>query len=160
MVRPIMRKRALGFTLIELLIVVAIVGILAAIAYPSYQNQVRATRRATAQSDLMELTGFMERFYTENNCYANAGVDGACSTGDDTDPILPITQSPKNGTPKVYNLAIQAITGTAYTLRATPISGTSQTNDGYLELTSTGVRRWDKNNDGDTGDAGETSWEK
>lgn len=153
-------KNTLGFTLIELLIVVAIVGILAAIAYPSYQNQVRKTHRTTAQSDLMENSGFMERYYTENNCYANVGADGACSTGDDTDPALPITQSPRDGTFQAYNLIMQANTGTAYTLRAVPIAGTTQTNDGYLELTSTGLRRWDKNNDGDTDDAGENSWEK
>ena len=50
-----------GFTLIELLIAVAIVGILSAIAYPSYQQHVMKTKRAEAQAQLMELVLFLER---------------------------------------------------------------------------------------------------
>jgi type IV pilus assembly protein PilE len=50
-----------GFTLIEVMIVVAIVGILAAVAYPSYQDHVRKSRRAEAQSALMGLAAAMER---------------------------------------------------------------------------------------------------
>jgi type IV pilus assembly protein PilE len=58
-----------GFTLIELVVTVAIIAILAAIAYPAYQHYVMKTRRAAAQSCLLELAQFMERFYATNLRY-------------------------------------------------------------------------------------------
>lgn len=63
-----------GFTLIELMITVVIISILAAIAYPSYQDSVRQTRRAAAQADLMELASHMERLYTANSSYGDAST--------------------------------------------------------------------------------------
>jgi len=142
------RDTSRGFTLVELMIAVAIAGIIAAIAYPSYQDQIRRTRRAAAQGDLTELSGVMERVFTENNSYTPGG----------TAPALPFTQSPKDGNSKVYNLALQASKSASYTLRATPIAGTSQAGDGFLQLANTGARGWDKNNDGDVADPGENTW--
>ena len=63
------RRRAAGFTLIELLIAVAIIGILASIAYPSYQNYVKNARVSDGQAKLMEIAGQLERCYTNNYSY-------------------------------------------------------------------------------------------
>lgn len=63
------KKNVKGFTLIEVMIVVVIIAIIAAVAYPSYQQHVQRTRRAVAAGCLMELSQFMERFYTTNMRY-------------------------------------------------------------------------------------------
>ncbi len=63
-------KKHKGFTLIEIMVVVAILGILVSIAYPSYQDSVMKSRRAQAKSVLLELAQFMERNYTTTGDYS------------------------------------------------------------------------------------------
>ncbi len=127
-----------GFSLIELMIVVAIVAILASVAYPAYQDHMRKTRRADAQTGLLELAQFLERFYTTNGRYTNA---------DGTRPALPFTASPKDGG-GVYTLQFNE-TGIAaaerpgrYVLEAVPIAAGVMNNDpcGTLRLSSTGAK--------------------
>ncbi len=67
-------RKGLGFTLIELMIVVAIVGILAAIAYPSYTRYVQNTREAEAQGQIMELATALEAYRAKNFSYDKATV--------------------------------------------------------------------------------------
>ncbi|WP_336368333.1 type IV pilin protein [Marinobacter sp. C2H3] len=142
-----------GFTLIELLIVVAIVGVIAAFAYPSYQQYVERTRRADAQGALMEFSAAMERYYAGQNTYA-----GAASGGADTGaPAIFGDSVPLDGGNPFYSLTIESADAVSYTLRATPIG--LQAGDGMLELDSTGIRRWDRDNSGGFG-AGETTWDE
>ncbi len=146
-----------AFTLVELLVVVVIIGILAGIAYPNYQNSVTRSRRADAKAALMDFANAMERHFTENNTYCGAGTDdnGTCLAATGV-PTIFSTTSPASGT-AYYNLTIPVATATTFTLRATPIG--TQAGDGILELTNTGVRGWDRNGDNDTADAGEQVWE-
>ena len=133
-------SRQSGFTLIEIMITVAIIGILAAIAYPSYQDQVRKARRADAQGDLLELTSFMERFYSQNDRYDQN------KTGDAV--TLPFTQSPQEGN-AYYQISFSAgPTRETYTLQAVPQG--PQTNDRCDTLTV--------NNAGKTDAAEDNCW--
>jgi type IV pilus assembly protein PilE len=136
-----------GFTLIELMIAVAVVGILATIAVPSYTSYLTRVRRADTQSSLMELANFMERFYTENMSYLCIRQYSPTCTAVGSPPELPFNQAPKEGSSKVYNLSLQAATST-YTLQATPITGKPQENDGVLKIDHLGKRSWDKDADG------------
>ena len=134
--RLTLRTRNRGFTLIELMVVLAIVGILVAVAYPSYQSQMVRTRRTDAEAALTGLANALERFYLANNTYigATANADG---TGT---PTIYATKSPIDGTTKFYDLTISACAQNTYTLRATPVAGGPQANDGNLELTSAGAK--------------------
>ncbi|UZD66781.1 type IV pilin protein [Marinobacter sp. AN1] len=146
-------NRERGFTLIELMIVVAVIGILAAIAYPSYQNSVDKSRRTDGKSALSGLAGAMERHYTTNSTYEGAATGGA----DTGSPEIFPDEAPLDSSNKFYDLTIEAADATSFTLRAAPKG--VHAGDGYLELTSTGVRRWDQNNNGAI-DAGENTWEE
>lgn len=70
-------KRIAGFTLVELMIVVAIVGILAGIAYPSYIDSVRKGKRAEGRAAVTSLLQQQERYFTQNNTYAEFTMGNA-----------------------------------------------------------------------------------
>lgn len=71
------RVNKAGFTLIEVMIVVAIIGILAAVAYPSYIDSVRKGKRAEARAAVMNLLQQQERYFTQNNTYETFAVGAA-----------------------------------------------------------------------------------
>lgn len=144
-----------GFTLVELMIVVAIMAILVTIAYPSYKQHMMKARRADAEGALLGFANAMERYFTEKGTYTGAAAGGA-STGAPASTVYP-SQAPLDSSTKYYNLTINAATATTYTLRATPIAGSAQDGDGFLQVDQTGTRAWDKNNDGSIG-ATEDTW--
>jgi type IV pilus assembly protein PilE len=125
-----------GFTLIELMVTVAIVGILAGIAYPGYQDSVMKSRRADAKGALLGLANAMERHFTETNSYLGAGTTDA-NTGS---PTIFSTISPVDGGTAYYNLTINAATASSYTLNATPTGAQANDKCGTLSLTQTGAR--------------------
>lgn len=107
------RREHHGFTLIELMIVVAIIGILAAVAYPSYQEHVKSSRRAEAQSALMGLAAAMERHFTASNTYKGAGSSG----GDTGAPSVYYDQVPNGGGAAYYNLTIESASDAAFLVK-------------------------------------------
>lgn len=115
-----------GFSLIELMIAVAIVGILSAIAYPSYQEHVHSANRADAQVALTELSQFMERYYTQSGTYADAS--------------LPFTASPKTGS-TLYSISFDGTPDDKeFIIQAIPEGGMAADKCGTLKLSSTGIK--------------------
>jgi len=123
------RNPQTGFTLIEVMIVVAIIGILTAIAVPSYRQYIQRGDRASARAALLEAQQFMERFYAANNRYTKNDAGDA--------PDLPAAlQAVPTEAPK-YDLSVATPAANSYTLTATPKSADKC---GNLTLTNTGVK--------------------
>lgn len=124
----IFRHRNSGFTLMELMIVVAIVGILAAIAYPSYQKQLQKGRRADAQQYLMSIAQANQRYFLDNRSY---------ETTPGNLQAIPVSVD------SYYTITIVTTAGPplAFAANAQPKSG-PQASDvcGTLSVSSTGAR--------------------
>jgi type IV pilus assembly protein PilE len=110
-------KRPAGFTLIELMIVVAMIGILASIAYPSYTEYVIRAKRSDGKTGLLNLQLAQEKYRANCPQYATGihATTPTCVTGG-THNLVSGTSSPDG----YYTLAITAGNATFYTLTATP----------------------------------------
>jgi type IV pilus assembly protein PilE len=125
-----------GFTVVELLVTLAIIAILSAIAFPSYQNHTRKTARAAAQSTMMQIADREAQYLLDARNYAvGASALSALNVS------VPVEVASK------YTVTITAADGTgtastppSYTVTATPISGGPQVQDGVLTLTHTGAK--------------------
>lgn len=132
--RPAARR---GFTLVELMITVAIVGILAAIAYPSYQDSVRKGKRAEGRSALIDFMQQQERFLTQTGSYS---VVTPGQTG-----VAFKTFSGDNATSPAYKIGAEACPGTPAPsmrecVRVVAVPQFTDDDGGTLRIMSTGPR--------------------
>lgn len=139
-----LKKKSYGFSLIEIMIVVAIIGILASVAYPSYMSSILKGRRAEGKAALLDLMQQQERFMTQTNSYCafsntSSGTVTAVS-GCTTVPFK--TFSGDSLAKSAYYLSAEACTGSTIKecvrLSATPLKTDDVVN--ILRLSSTGTK--------------------
>jgi len=144
-----LQSRQGGYTLIEILIVVAILGILAAIAIPSYQNSILATNRSVAQAALLDLANRQEQFYLDNRTYTtdmtnlgypagmvfSNGGNSAVALNDNHTLVVSTSDQRR------YFVQINAANATTFGISAAPqLAQADDTACGTLSLTNTGVK--------------------
>jgi type IV pilus assembly protein PilE len=128
-------RKTNGFTLLELMIVVVIVAILAGIAYPSYQQSVRKSRRSDAHTAVVTLQQAQERLRGNCQFYAQSvGANDACGANAAATTVRGSATSPQ----QFYNVFVQAAsaTGNSYTVVADP-QGVQATDSGCDPITLT-----------------------
>lgn len=117
-----------GFTLMELMIVLAVIGILSAIAYPNYQDFLKKGRRAAAQSHLMEIALQQQQYLLDARTYAPDLATLNLATPADVASFYQITITATEGPPP------------GFTITATPKSGSVQASDVTLSIDQTGKK--------------------
>ena len=135
------KRSQFGFSLIELMIVVAIVAIISAFAYPSYQRYVIKAKRTVAQNALLQVADRQQQFFMDNKRFAadltNLGFGAnPYVVGDDGAPTV------AGDTQAVYSLSLTNVTATTWTVTAAPLHGqlSRDTYCGSLSITQAGTK--------------------
>jgi type IV pilus assembly protein PilE len=127
-----------GFTLIELMITVAILGVVASIALPSYRTHLVKAARVQAQTELLEMASLQEKIYLNSTSYtANVATayNGTAAGG-----LGRISGTTNDGK---YSLALVVPAGAqTFLLTATPVAGKPQAGDGNLSISENGQKLW------------------
>lgn len=131
------RSRQQGFSLIEVMITVVIVSILAAIAYPSYLEQVAKGRRTDLKTQVAAAQQWLERHYSTNYVY---GTSASADTANTLFEAQPFVNSPPQGQAQYTLAVVVANNGQTYSLTATRAGAMSSDACGDLSVTNTGVK--------------------
>jgi len=150
MMRRSMKPRSSGFTLVELMIVVLVASILIGVSVPTYQTQVRHSRRTDAKTALLDLAVREEKYLTTNNAYTStasplgyAALPVAIGSGYYTINVCPGTATGSTATTVACPSGTPAATGTSFIVSAVPVAGTSQASDSpcqYFAVDNTGTQ--------------------
>jgi type IV pilus assembly protein PilE len=129
-----------GFTLIELMVAVMIVGILASIAYPAYQEHVFKTRRAAGKACLLEAGQYMERYYTTKMTYAMPPDSSLPTCSNDVSSFYALAFS---GTPDATTYKLNATRTGAQTNDKCGTLTLNQAGDTNISSQATGITKTD-----------------